>query len=457
MATAKSSPKRKPPRRPHGRYSGPAYAEAEKRIANALSASSTKLDLSIEGLTRIPPLSGLTALQSLDLNDTQVSDLRPLSGLTALQSLYLWNTQVSDLTPLANLVRLIDGALKGAGSKRPGGLSFSSLRLADQILRAFSELDNPDCTIKTINYLRERQGLPVYEPRDSGDGESAESDIADLEPIEGLPAPFEYGLNRDGKIAVIGNPVNRPLLPLPRSKNDHAQRLEACRVHAEDFIQELGRVRNLRHEYLSWVKKYLARLPADTNEGNILLADAAARSLRNMFAAEADILSTPIASQLKTLLENYMGLRAFYPEVSAFQRDVREGRITEPLSLDAVDGFVAVVTKYTPEVFDRSVKPSIELASEQPANIAAPPPEDRQPTANQPMPPPDMMGDVDPGKAHDVTQATTLNRLWRAVRSGEQIYKSVHAWSETIKELEPWAAKIIRWLHEISPNGPPHH
>jgi Leucine-rich repeat (LRR) protein len=55
-------------------------------------------------LADIRPLSGLTALQSLDVSGTQVSDLGPLSGLTALQSLNVRGTQVSDLSALTPLI-----------------------------------------------------------------------------------------------------------------------------------------------------------------------------------------------------------------------------------------------------------------------------------------------------------------------------------------------------------------
>jgi hypothetical protein len=60
----------------------------------------------VELVDSLKPLAGLTALQSLDLNDTRVSDVTSLAGLTALQALYLRNTQVSDLTPLAGLTAL---------------------------------------------------------------------------------------------------------------------------------------------------------------------------------------------------------------------------------------------------------------------------------------------------------------------------------------------------------------
>ncbi len=54
----------------------------------------------------LTPLSRMTQLQELFLDNTQVSDLTPLSALTQLQFLSLDNTQVSDLTPLSGMREL---------------------------------------------------------------------------------------------------------------------------------------------------------------------------------------------------------------------------------------------------------------------------------------------------------------------------------------------------------------
>lgn len=51
----------------------------------------------------LSPLSKLTELRTLDLDDTNVSDLSPLSELHALAVLFLNNTSVTDLSPLSKL------------------------------------------------------------------------------------------------------------------------------------------------------------------------------------------------------------------------------------------------------------------------------------------------------------------------------------------------------------------
>ena len=105
-----------------------AFEEAERRIAQEAAEKTGALNLSVQGLERVPdlqsvkhiewldldgtevsdlsPLSTLESLQSLDLDNTQVSDLSPLSALESLQSLHLNDTQVSDLSPLSTLESL---------------------------------------------------------------------------------------------------------------------------------------------------------------------------------------------------------------------------------------------------------------------------------------------------------------------------------------------------------------
>ncbi|MDB9449068.1 leucine-rich repeat domain-containing protein, partial [Dolichospermum circinale] len=48
----------------------------------------------------------LTKLTTLDLSVNQISDIKPLSNLTKLTSLYLGENQISDIKPLSNLTNL---------------------------------------------------------------------------------------------------------------------------------------------------------------------------------------------------------------------------------------------------------------------------------------------------------------------------------------------------------------
>lgn len=60
-------------------------------------------------VTNLKPLTQLTSLQRIDIDDTSVTDLAPLAELTRLQWLYIGHTDhVLDLTPLSNLPELAD-------------------------------------------------------------------------------------------------------------------------------------------------------------------------------------------------------------------------------------------------------------------------------------------------------------------------------------------------------------
>ena len=64
------------------------------------------LDLGVNQITDIRPLSGLTNLKQIGLSDNQISDIRPLSRLTKLTTLGLGVNQISDISPLSGLTNL---------------------------------------------------------------------------------------------------------------------------------------------------------------------------------------------------------------------------------------------------------------------------------------------------------------------------------------------------------------
>jgi hypothetical protein len=201
-----------------------------------------------------------------------------------------------------------------------------------------------------------------------------------------------------------------------------------------------------RPEYAEGFEKYASRLPNDVDEGNFLLAEAEARTLRNLFAAEASFLSVALAAKLKTFLEQHMGLRVFYPDVANFYRDVRSGRMIEPLPLDAIEGILEGVRQNTPMVFDSTVHGAIEgsLKSEisiSPADIRNAPAVD----AGQPLPPNDPLGEISSHAASDYTFAGATNGIWKAFLNGEKIHKALDGWSKTREALTPHVIEILEW------------
>ena len=63
----------------------------------------TNIDLSINQISEITPLSNLTKLARLVLGYNQISDITPLQNLTNINNLNLYSNQISDLSPLINM------------------------------------------------------------------------------------------------------------------------------------------------------------------------------------------------------------------------------------------------------------------------------------------------------------------------------------------------------------------
>lgn len=266
--------------------------------------------------------------------------------------------------------------------------------------------------------------------------------------LDDVPSAIEYAW-ADARIVLSSNSANAPIFPFPSSERDHAQRLEACLVQAEDLAADLGRQRwQVREDYAVELFRYAGRLPTSPGSGNILLADAAARNLRELFAAEQDFLPAAFAARLKTVLQQHIALRPFYPEVAAFYEAVRSGHIADPLPLDAVEHIVDAIQAQTPLIFDPSVVGAIDETATA-SRVVAAHPEHAAAGSDVIVPPADPLGELDTGKARDFQVAGAVNRLWKVFTSGEKISKSATAWLATYTALSPWVAQVIKWLHRV--------
>ena len=81
--------------------------------ANQTLTKLTSLNLSVNQISDIKPLSNLTNLTSLSLSGNKISDIKPLSNLTNLTYLQLSGNKISDIKPLSNLTKLTRLNLKG--------------------------------------------------------------------------------------------------------------------------------------------------------------------------------------------------------------------------------------------------------------------------------------------------------------------------------------------------------
>jgi hypothetical protein len=418
------------------------------------------LDLEATRVSNLKPLSGLIQLASLDLRKSEIVDISPLSKLKSLATLRISDTKVSDISPVLAMRGLTLGA---ARDPLFGGLSFAGCPVENLELIEAGRDPNPQRTDKAISFLREIRGLsdgPDSREGNEYDEKSVDlekSESTELEPLENIPSAFAFQLSFRGAVAATSSPGNFPFLPLRTSERDHAKRLSVCRTLAEDLIGDLEKqMFQVRSEYGSGMQKYATRLPSQIGDGNILLADAEARTLRTLFAAEADFLPVAFTSKLKTFLEHHIGLRVFYPEIASFYHDVQTGRIEAPLSLDAVEGVVRGVTAYTPDVFELSVGEALETSTEELPIVesvrqAEIPPRD----ANQPMPPKDPLGEVDPQKARDFTIAGVVNNMWKVFRAGEKVHKALDGWIKAAEVLRPHVKVILEWLYSTGGGGLP--
>jgi Bacterial translation initiation factor IF-2 associated region len=405
------------------------------------------LDLEDTRVTHLHSIAGLTNLEVLDVRSTKIFDISPISQLRKLTTLRVSDTKVSDILPAIGLSGLAAGA---QADEYYGGLSFVGCPLADEKLVELELNPNPGRTIETISYLRR-----AAETRDEEGPEDEDKSQLNPQPVENVPSPFSFRLSVNGTIGLDSSPVNWPAFPSQRSEKEHGKRLDVCRALAEDLLSDLAEQKyQVRMEYGGSLKRYESRLPTNSGDGNILLADAEARTLRNLFFADANMLPAGFASQLKTFLEQHMGLRVFYPEIVHFYRDVQSGRLETPLPLDVVEEFVEAVRNNTPSVFEPAVTDAINEASAPAPAIAAIPPEDLPPAdPNQPMPPNDPLGEVDVYRARDFTVAGVANSLWRIYLAGEKVYKALEGWTKAGDALRPPMRVILQWLSSFG--GPP--
>jgi hypothetical protein len=255
-------------------------------------------------------------------------------------------------------------------------------------------------------------------------------------PIENVPSAVSFGWSSKGTITVVAGHQNWPVFPFKGGHQDHANRLEACRMLATDTVRSLRSGKwNARSDYAETLDQYVAYLPKQPEEGNFLLADAKARVIRSLFAAEQDFLPTPFAAELKVLLEQHIGLRAYYPATEAFYESVRSGHLETPLPMDAVEGFIHGVKDNTPTFFEPTVADLLETTAQPVPAISPVALEARISEIAQPVPPPDPLGDVDPEKSRRFTLGSGVNALWKAVLSGERAGKTVGRLVEGHRDL----------------------
>jgi hypothetical protein len=129
-------------------------------------------------ISNLAPLSGLLALEWLELSRTKVEDLAPLKGLMALQHLDLSLTEVRDLEPLERLTRL---EILGLAQTKVHSL---------QPLKGLTALRQLELTLTGVEDLEPLKGLMALHDLDV-----SETKVKSVEPLKGLMALKKLNLS----------------------------------------------------------------------------------------------------------------------------------------------------------------------------------------------------------------------------------------------------------------------
>jgi hypothetical protein len=265
-------------------------------------------------------------------------------------------------------------------------------------------------------------------------------------------SPVDFNWNAEGQIAVTAIYGQIPSLPFPSSASDHHERLDLCRDLAMDLQVALEAQRfQVSPDYLIQIMRYAERLPGSPGVSGILRADAAIRNLRDLFEADALILSNGFAAALRGLMQAHLALRPFYPELERLYADVRNGRINEPLPVDAVHAITDIIRANTPRQFDPSVPEAMGIIAEPTVSPALP--VINSGDIGPIQPPPDPLGPIENAKTKDAEQAGMLNRLWSVFKKGKEANESIDGWSDTASKLREPMHKLLDWINRNWPSG----
>ena len=159
----------------------------------------TLLRLNNNTITDISPLSGLMNLTSLSLYENRITDLTPLAGLTNLTSIALWSNNISDITPLAGLTNLTSLELGGsqitdltplAGLTNLTNITLSYISNSDiSLLAGMPNLTRVSVPWNDINNISPLAGLTNLEKL-----YLSNNNITDLSPIAGLKSLLDLDL-----------------------------------------------------------------------------------------------------------------------------------------------------------------------------------------------------------------------------------------------------------------------
>lgn len=300
--------------------------------------------------------------------------------------------------------------------------------------------------------LRELDKAPaIFEP--PAPAEEVSPEVLDLPlppPVENVPSVFTYGPNASGQIDITAGPQNIPFIAHPGDEETHRRWLEAARKLAERLAKDLRSQKfNANPQYRERLEQYADDLPTTEADGNIILADAEARALHQLFAAEASALNEGFAARLRAFLETHFALLAFYEdEMRRFHGAAGRGSLDAPFPTESVAKVEAVVKAHAPEVFAPRVAEGLKEAERAAPKVELEPDDLR---INAPIQPPGYpFGDADYEKARRLGVVGSINALYKAILERAEDPEKFAAMIVIAKEFYSAGEPIFKFLKDLS-------
>ena len=274
-------------------------------------------------------------------------------------------------------------------------------------------------------------------------------------PLPDVPSAFTFGWNASARISIVAGAQNAVVFPFAPNAGDHVSALDASRRLVERLLADLKtrRINCTRLDYQQALERYADDLPTTPGSGNLMLADAEARMLRDLFAAEVDILSPGFAARLKIILQQHIALRAFYPEVARFYDAVQSGHLERPLPEDAVADVSRTIAANTPRYFEPEVSDGLRQVARDAPQVTLSPDDVAGHGGATIQPPPDPLGQLEPAKSRSFSVASAINSLWKTFLKGKDIPEAAEGWGKVADTLGENVGPVLDWLKDFLPKG----
>lgn len=293
----------------------------------------------------------------------------------------------------------------------------------------------PETLSAAITQCLEKSGFSGGHEREEGTHSDAPK------PYDHLPAPLDFRAG-NGKIRVQPSTDTEARRVFSSDDQEDLQlRSDACRKLATRIIKYLGeRSHNVEGIYLSSLIEYRSNVPTKSKRGNMLLADAEMRSIKEYAARDRDFLPDQMRENLERLIELHIALRSFYPSVSRLYKDFRVGSIETSLAYEAI-GQVRSIVSDASDIFDESVVSALDSVS----------PSDRlvHQATERSFNTPDPVGEVSANTAKSAMYVGTLNRLWKAFLAMGDVVKAASAWRAAYDQLSPHVATLLKLVRTM--------